>query len=159
MISIVTEPIDSDAVLRSVTSAECGATVLFVGTTRQFTGEKETVTLAYECHQPMAIAKLTQLRDRASEQWPVQQCSIVHRVGTVGIGESSIVIAVASPHRKDAYAASQWLMDRIKEEVPIWKKEHFADGNNHWVHEGVHPSATQSDATDSTATVPETPHE
>ena len=81
MISIVTEKIDTQALLQSVSSPKSGATVLFVGTTRQFTGGRETTFLSYECYQEMAIAKLQELSDRAAEKWAIEQCGIVHRIG------------------------------------------------------------------------------
>ena len=136
MISIVTEKIDTQTLLRSVSSPNSGATVLFVGTTRQFTGERETTFLSYECYQEMAIAKLQELSDRAAEKWAIEQCGIVHRIGEVAIEEASVAVAVSTPHRKDAFEAAQWLMDRLKEEVPIWKKEHGIDGGQEWIHEG-----------------------
>jgi len=137
MISIVTEKIDTQALLESVSSPKSGASVLFVGTTRQFTGERETTFLSYECYQEMAITKLKELCDRAAEKWPIEQSAIVHRIGQVDIEEASVAVAVSTPHRKDAFEAAEWLMDRLKEEVPIWKKEHGIDGNQQWVHEGA----------------------
>ena len=136
MISIVTEKIDTQTLLRSVSSPNSGATVLFVGTTRQFTGERETTFLSYECYPEMAITKLQELSDRAAEKWPIEQCGIVHRIGEVAIEEASVAVAVSTAHRKDAFEAAQWLMDRLKEEVPIWKKEHGIDGGQEWIHEG-----------------------
>ncbi len=136
MISIVTDKIDTQALLESVSSPNSGASVLFVGTTRQFTGERETTYLSYECYQEMAIVKLEELRDRAVEKWPIERCGIVHRIGEVAIEEASVAVAVSTPHRKDAFEAAQWLMDRLKEEVPIWKKEHWIDGGQEWIHEG-----------------------
>ena len=136
MISIVTEKIDTQALLESVTSPKSGASVLFVGTTRQFTGERETTSLSYECYQEMAITKLQELCDRAADKWAIEKCGIVHRIGEVAIEEASVAVAVSTPHRKDAFEAAQWLMDRLKEEVPIWKKEHGIDGGQEWIHEG-----------------------
>ena len=134
MIEITTQPIETDAVLKSVQSDLAGASVLFVGTTRQFTHGRETEKLDYECYEKMAVKKMNQVRDRASEKWPISECSIVHRVGTVELGESSIAIAVSAPHRAAAFEAAQWLVDTMKKEVPIWKREHWADGSQQWVH-------------------------
>ncbi len=67
-------------------------------------------------------------------QWPLVGCALVHRLGEVGLGEASVAVAVSSPHRRDAFAAAEWLMDRLKQEVPIWKQEHWADGSSEWVH-------------------------
>ena len=84
----------------------------------------------------MAIAKLQELSDRAAEKWAIEQSGIVHRIGEVAIEEASVAVAVSTAHRKDAFEAAQWLMDRLMEEVPIWKKEHGIDGGQEWIHEG-----------------------
>ncbi len=136
MISIVTEKLDTQKLLESVSSPKSGASVLFVGTTRQFTGQRETTFLSYECYREMAIVKLQELCDRAQEKWPIEKCGIVHRIGEVAIEEASVAVAVSSPHREEAFQAAEWLMERLKQEVPIWKKEHGVDGGQHWVHEG-----------------------
>ena len=134
MISITSDPIDVAEVLESVKSNQAGASVLFVGTTRQFTGEKETIQLEYECYEAMAVEKIQQLVDAARAKWNVEQCSVVHRIGVVGLGESSIVVAVSTGHRKESFAAAEWLVDELKIQVPIWKKEFWADGETEWVH-------------------------
>ena len=136
MISIVTEKIDTHSLLESVSSPKSGASVLFVGTTRQFTGERETTFLSYECYQEMAVAKLQELCQRALDKWPIEKCGVVHRIGEVAIEEASVAVAVSSPHRKEAFEAAEWLMERLKQEVPIWKKEHGTDGGQEWIHEG-----------------------
>lgn len=134
MIEITKDVIDTDRVLASIRSDQSGASVLFVGTTRQFTGDKETLKLDYECYQEMAIKKMQQIHDQAMSRWPVEKCSIVHRVGTVEIGESSIAVAVSTPHRSAGFEAAQWLVDELKKQVPIWKREFWADGSQQWVH-------------------------
>lgn len=134
MIKIVTDPIDSAAVLRAVESTQAGASVLFVGSTRQYTGEQETLTLFYECYETMAVKQLARLRDQAQERWPIVHCAIVHRVGEVALGETSVAVAVSAPHRVASFEAAQWLMDSLKRDVPIWKREVWADGREEWVH-------------------------
>lgn len=134
MISITSEAIDPLEVLESVKSRRAGASVLFVGATRQFTGEKETLRLEYECYESMAIAKIQQLIDAAGARWNIEQCSVVHRIGVVGLGESSIVVAVSAGHRKESFEAAGWLIDELKIQVPIWKKEYWANGETEWVH-------------------------
>jgi molybdopterin synthase catalytic subunit len=134
MIEITHQPIETNKVLASVYSEQAGASVMFVGTTRRFTGDKETLKLDYECYEQMAIKKIQQLRDEAVERWPIQECSIVHRVGTVELGEASIAVAVSTPHRVASFEAAQWLVDSLKKQVPIWKREHWADGSLEWVH-------------------------
>jgi molybdopterin synthase catalytic subunit len=137
MISLTSSPIDPSAVLAQVASHEAGAVVLFLGTTREFTHGRRTISLDYECYAEMAERKLADLEAEARRRWPLIGCSIVHRLGHLGLGEASIAIAVSSPHRQDAFAAGQWLIDTIKEDVPIWKRENWADGTSQWVHPGL----------------------
>ena len=134
MIEIVEHPIDAQALLAAVQQDRAGAAVLFLGTTRQFTDGRETVRLDYECYQEMALKKLSELREQAMEKWPLEACGIVHRVGTVPVGEASVAIAVATPHRTEAFDAAKWIIDTLKQVVPIWKRENFSDGSKEWVH-------------------------
>ena len=134
MIEITHSIINTNKVLESVNSTSAGAAVLFVGTTRQMTRGRETLKLDYECYEEMALKKMEQLRDQALEKWPIEKCSIVHRVGTVELGEASIAVAVSTPHRVASFEAAQWLVDILKKEVPIWKREYWADGSEEWVH-------------------------
>ena len=137
MISLTHEPIDCTRVLASVASSDAGAVVLFLGTTREFTRGRQTASLDYECYPEMAEKKLHELELEARGRWPVLECCIVHRLGHLGLGEASIAIAVSSPHRSEAFAAGKWLIDTIKQIVPIWKKENWADGTTEWVHPGM----------------------
>ena len=134
MIEITRDPIDISAVVDSVSSSHAGAVVLFVGTTRELTGGRQTESLDYECYGDMAEKKLAELRADARARWPLVACSIVHRIGRVDLGEASVAIAVSSPHREAAFEAGKWLIDTLKEVVPIWKKENWADGTSEWVH-------------------------
>lgn len=146
MITITDGPIDVAAVLSSVRSTRAGAIVLFVGTSREFTGQRRTQSLEYECYGEMARTKLAELHDEACRHWPLTGCALVHRVGLVPLGDASVAIAVSSPHRQDAFAAGQWLIDTLKQVVPIWKKENWADGSSQWVHPGVHPDVDAAQA-------------
>ena len=137
MIILTFNPIDADAVLRQVQSAQAGAVVLFLGTTREFTHGRQTASLDYECYPEMAELKLAQLEQQARDRWPIVECAIVHRLGRVELAEASVAIAVSSPHRGAAFEAGQWLIDRLKEVVPIWKQENWADGTSEWVHPGL----------------------
>jgi molybdopterin synthase catalytic subunit len=137
MVLLTHKCLDSAAVLAQVASHDAGAVVLFVGTTREFTQGRRTVSLDYECYPEMAEKKLAELEAEARQRWPLTGCSIVHRLGHLELGEASIAIAVSSPHRHDAFAAGQWLIDTIKEVVPIWKQENWADGTREWVHPGM----------------------
>ena len=137
MIQLTNDVIDTAEVLQSVGSNLAGAVVLFLGTTREITGQKRTESLEYECYEEMAKKKLAELEAQARQRWPIVECHIVHRLGHLAIGEASIAIAVSSPHRGDAFEAGRWLIDTIKEVVPIWKKENWADGTDEWVHPGM----------------------
>ncbi len=139
MIELVQDPIDTARLLESVASHQAGAIVLFAGTTRQFTGQRETRSLDYECYPEMAMAKLEELEAEARRRWPIVEVTIVHRLGHLELGEASVAIAVSSPHRQDAFDAGNWLIDKLKEVVPIWKQENWADGTSEWVHPGVEP--------------------
>ena len=137
MIQLNHDPIDSSAVIESVQSPEAGALVLFLGTTREFTAGRQTESLDYESYGEMALSKLEELEQEARQRWSLTELTIVHRLGHLGIGEASVAIAVSAPHRKDAFTAGQWLIDTLKEIVPIWKKENWADGTSEWVHPGM----------------------
>jgi molybdopterin synthase catalytic subunit len=137
MVDITTQPIDTQALLRHVASRDAGAVVLFLGTTREHTAGRQTVSLDYECYPEMARDKLSELVAEARSRWPLQGCAIVHRVGHVPLGEASVVVAVSTPHRLAAFEAGQWLIDTLKQVVPIWKKENWADGTSQWVHPGL----------------------
>lgn len=131
------EPIDSACLLREVQSTHAGAVVLFLGTTREYTDGRRTASLEYECYRDMAQQKLEQLQTEACQKWSLVHCAIVHRLGDVDLGEASVAVAVSAPHREAAFAAGKWLIDTIKEAVPIWKKENWHDGTSEWVHPGM----------------------
>ena len=137
MVQLTNNPIDTAALLQQVGSNLAGAVVLFLGTTRQLTGERRTASLDYECYPEMAEKKLMELEAEARHRWPLVECAIVHRLGHLELGEASVAIALSTPHRQDAFAAGQWLIDTIKQGVPIWKRENWADGTSQWVHPGV----------------------
>lgn len=139
MVELTQSPIDTAALLARVSSTAAGAVVLFVGTTREFTADRRTASLDYECLPEMARQKLGELEAEARERWPLVECAIVHRLGHVELGEASVAIAVSSPHRDAAFAAGKWLIDTLKVVVPIWKKENWADGTSEWVHPGFTP--------------------
>jgi molybdopterin synthase catalytic subunit len=134
MIALTSNPIDAADVLRRVASPLAGAVVLFLGTTRAVTGERRTASLDYEAFSDMATAKLAELEAEARRRWPIVECAIIHRVGHLALGEASVAVAVSTPHRGDAFEAGQWLIDTLKQDVPIWKKENWADGTSEWVH-------------------------
>lgn len=125
---IVEGPIDIDAVSKRARHPDHGALLAFVGTTREWTHGKRTVLLEYEAYAPMAIAAMRQIGKEIGERWPGTITSITHRIGPVGIGDASVVIAVSSAHRAEAYEASRHAIERLKTIVPIWKKEVYEDG-------------------------------
>jgi len=137
MIDLTRKSIDTTALVASVGSPRAGAVVLFVGTTREVTGERRTVALEYEAYEEMARAKLAELEAEARRRWPLEGCAIVHRTGRVDPGEASVAVAVSTAHRREAFEAGQWLIDSLKADVPIWKQEQWADGGSEWVHPGL----------------------
>jgi molybdopterin synthase catalytic subunit len=137
MIELTNEPIDAAALLVKATHPEAGAVVLFLGTTREITSGRRTVGLDYEAYGEMAKSKLAELEADARRRWPLVECLIVHRLGRVPLAEASVAIVVSTPHRADAFAAGQWLIDSLKRDVPIWKCEHWADGTHEWIHPSV----------------------
>jgi len=137
MIQLTDNPIDTSLLLNRVRHPEAGAVVLFLGTTRELTAGRQTVALNYEAYREMAERQLAELESEARRRWPVIECSITHRLGRVPPTEASVAIAVSTPHRSDAFAAGQWLIDSLKRDVPIWKREQWADGSTEWVHPGM----------------------
>jgi len=133
---IVTEHIDVGSTARRNILPNCGATVTLDGYARRFTKSRETLYLIYEAYEPMAVSEMRKLGSAARERFDIEHISIVHRIGKINIGETSIVISVAAPHRKPAFEACEWLISELKRTVPIWKKEVYADGEK-WVGEPV----------------------
>ena len=125
---LTTNPLDVGEIARRVVPPECGATVTLDGYVRQFTKGRETEHLVYEAYEPMALKEMRKLIGRAFDEFEIANAGIVHRLGRLEIGETSVVIAVASPHRRAAFAACEWLIKELKRTVPIWKKEVYADG-------------------------------
>lgn len=134
MVELVRHKIDSQHVLDAVATTAAGAIVLFLGTTREWTKGRRTLWLDYDCYPELALRKLEELEAEARRRWPVLDVRIVHRLGRVDLAEASVAVAVSSPHRRDAFEAGQWLIDTLKEVVPIWKQEHWEDGSAEWIH-------------------------
>ena len=137
---LVHGPIDVAALLAAVADAAAGGNVLFVGTTRGVTDGVVTVRLEYDAHAGMAAALLERLRREAVARFGLVACAVQHRLGPVAVGEMSVAIATSAAHRREAFAAAEWLIDRIKREVPIWKCEEAADGGRAWVHPAEPPA-------------------
>ena len=131
---LTTGPIDITSVARRVVPPTCGATVTLDGYARGLTKDKatgeirKTDHLVYEAYEPMAVKEMYKLIEQAKQQFEIANIGIVHRLGKLEIGETSVVISVAAPHRKPAFAACEWIIRELKRTVPIWKKEVYADG-------------------------------
>lgn len=144
MVELTEQPIDTHRVLTQVADPECGAEVMFVGTTRQWTDWREkpnatsrrieTSHLVYESYREMALAQMERLEETARQRWPLRKVMMVHRLGHVAAGVSSVAIAVSAPHRSEAFEAAQWLIDELKHQVPIWKQEHYVQHGAEWIH-------------------------
>lgn len=130
--AIVEEPIHVQDYIDYVLHPEAGAVTTFTGHVREWTHGVRTLYLAYEAYVPMAEKKLAQVGLEIEEKWPGSRVAIAHRIGELQISDIAVVIAVSSPHRKAAYEANEYAIERIKEMVPIWKKEVWEDGEE-WV--------------------------
>lgn len=122
------EPIVVQDVIDKVIQREAGAITTFIGTVRELTNDKKTLFLIYEAYEAMAVKKLAQIGKEIEERWEGSKAAITHRVGRLEITDVAVVIAVSTPHRADAYEANRYAIERIKEIVPIWKKEHWENG-------------------------------
>jgi molybdopterin synthase catalytic subunit len=128
MFEVTARPISVDRLLRTVRDPRAGAVVTFLGTTRNTNAGRKVVRLEYEAFASMAENEMRLLAVEAASRWPLCKTAMVHRTGRVPVGQASVAIAVSAGHRREAFAACHWLIDRLKEIVPIWKREHFAGG-------------------------------
>jgi len=129
---IADEPIDIAGLVREAGAPDCGATVLFVGTVRNHHRDREVVRLTYEAYRPMAEAALEKIAHELESATEGLRVRIVHRLGSLAVGESSVVITAAAAHRMAAYEASRVALERLKREAPIWKREWYSDGEASW---------------------------
>lgn len=136
MIQLTHDTIDYHKLTEQVRRPNCGGVVTFLGTVRDLTGDKVTSSLDYEAYPEMAEKKLAEIEEEVRERWPVGDIVMVHRLGHLEISDISVAVAVSSPHRAQAFEACRYAIDRLKEVVPIWKKENWADGTTEWVHPG-----------------------
>lgn len=136
MILLTEEPIDVAKVIAAVHSEHAGAVDVFVGTVRNKTQERKVLRLEYEAYESMALKEMEKVAAAVQKQWPVARIAIHHRKGVLNIGDVAVAIAVATPHRNEAFEACRYAIDTLKETVPIWKKEIFEDGEV-WV--AAHP--------------------
>ena len=137
MVRLTAEPIDYHALVEQVRRPDCGGVVAFLGTVRDLTGDRVTVALDYEAYPAMAEKKLADVEAETRARWPAGDVAIVHRLGHLKLAEVSVAVAVSCPHRAQAFEACRHAIDRLKELVPIWKKENWSDGQTEWVHPGA----------------------
>jgi molybdopterin synthase catalytic subunit len=128
LVEIVEGPIDVASSIAAVIHPSAGGTALFLGTTRSPSDGRDVSYLEYEAYRPMALGKMEEIVAEAGRRWPLEGACAVHRIGRVGPGEASVLVAVSAGHRSAAFEACRFLIDEIKKEVPIWKKEVFTDG-------------------------------
>ncbi|MDR3670862.1 MAG: molybdenum cofactor biosynthesis protein MoaE [Holophaga sp.] len=132
-IAVQEAPLDAAGIRAAVLDARAGAVVLFEGCARDSHQGRAVAQLAYEAFVPMAEAELAGLREEAMARFGLIRCLIHHRLGEVPLMEAAVIVAAASAHRREAFEAAAWIMDRIKERVPIWKRERYRDGTETWV--------------------------
>jgi molybdopterin synthase catalytic subunit len=135
------EPIDPLALLRDVSEPRNGAIVLFLGVVRDVNDGRGVTGIEYSAYEAMAARELTDIAQEAAARFDVRDLAIEHRLGELELQEASVGIAVAHPHRAQAYEASRWLIEELKRRVPIWKREHYVDGTREWVDPSGRPAA------------------
>ena len=134
MVRLTTDALDYHALTEQVRRPDCGAAVTFLGTVRDLTDGRVTVALDYEAYPAMAEKKMAEIEQETRARWRVGEMVMVHRLGRLEVGEVSVAVAVSCPHRAEAFEACRHAIDRLKELVPIWKRENWADGATEWVH-------------------------
>ena len=131
-IQLSSDPLDINDCMQFIQHSKSGAQCLFTGTVRDHSNNKSVRYLQYSAYQPMAIKQMEGIAEKAKAGWPVSKIAIAHRIGHLNIGEIAVIVGVSSAHRKEAFEACQWIMDTIKQRVPIWKKEFYENGEE-WV--------------------------
>lgn len=141
---VTREPIDAAGLLRRVRSDADGAVLVFAGVVRDHHEGRSVESLAYEAYEEMAVEKIERICADVGARFEVGELAVAHRVGDLAVGDISVVIAVAAPHRDAAYKASREIIERVKAEVPIWKRERYADGGEIW-REGAVPDVPEAE--------------
>jgi len=139
--TLVRGPIDPLDMLRRVSTPANGAVILFLGAVRQVNEGRAVSGIDYAAYEQMALRELSAIASEASDRFGTRDVAIEHRLGTLAVEEISVAIAVGHPHRDTAYAASRWVIEELKRRVPIWKREHYADGTREWVDPSGRPAA------------------
>jgi molybdopterin synthase catalytic subunit len=137
MVKLTHQAIEYATATEEVRRNSSGAVVTFLGTVREMTEGRATVALDYEAHPVLAEKKMAEIEAEARGRWQVGDLVIIHRLGRLKLGEISVAVAVSCPHRDEAFAVCRYAIDRLKECVPIWKKENWADGTTEWIHPGA----------------------
>ena len=134
-VAVGPDPIDPAALVAQVTGPQCGAVILFLGTVRDHSEGKVGVThLEYEAYDDVVESKIAEIVGEARAKWDLESVAVVHRVGSLEVGDISVAVAVGSGHREEAFVAGRYVIDELKSRVPIWKKEHWPGGAE-WVRE------------------------
>jgi molybdopterin synthase catalytic subunit len=133
LVRITSEPLSSDEALTFVAHPASGGTCLFVGTVRDHSEAGDVTGLNYEAWDELAEKRLEEIAGEMFEKWPVRKVALLHRTGKLAVGEASVVVACSAPHRGDAFEACRHGIERLKHDVPIWKKESLVSGEAHWV--------------------------
>jgi molybdopterin synthase catalytic subunit len=130
VIDLTDQPLDADALAKLVMRPSDGGLVVFSGVVRNHSEDRPVRYLEYEAYREMALPKLEQVKRETLARWPMASVAMAHRLGRMEIGETSVIVAASAPHRAEAFEAGRYAIDRLKEIVPIWKKEFFEDGEN-----------------------------
>ncbi|MCL1908100.1 MAG: molybdenum cofactor biosynthesis protein MoaE [Holophagaceae bacterium] len=132
-VNIQAGPLDAELLRQAAKNPKSGAVVIFEGCARDHSMGKRVTELSYSAFEPMALAQLEIIRNEAVEKFSLDACFIHHRVGTVPLAEAAVAIACASSHRAESLQATEWLLNELKKRVPIWKREHYSDGQPSWI--------------------------
>jgi molybdopterin synthase catalytic subunit len=133
LVRVTGEPLDPNEALRFAADPAAGGTVLFSGTVRDHSDAGSVTGLEYEAWEERAAGLLTAIGDEMLEKWPVRRVALLHRIGRLAVGEISVLVCCSAPHRAEAFEAARHGIERIKQDVPIWKKEGLVSGEAHWV--------------------------
>ena len=135
-VKLQSSPLCAETLRTAAKSPKSGAVLAFEGCARDHSGGKQVAELSYSAYEPMALAELSGIRGEALEMFSLNSCLIHHRIGTVPLGEASVAIVCASPHRQNSLQAMSWILDELKKRTPIWKREHYEDGGASWIEGG-----------------------
>lgn len=130
---VLAEPLSVDEALMFVADPRAGGTCVFLGTVRDHSAAGDVTGLTYEAWDDLAVRRLDEIAAEATDRWNLCAVALLHRTGSLGVGETSVIVAASAPHRAEAFEASRHAIERLKEDVPIWKKEGLVSGESHWV--------------------------